>query len=323
MRVLITGGSGFIGTNLVSAYLSNGGNVELLNLDRKAPFIPAHAKFWRQHDFLDAAATLSVVREFQPQVVIHLAARADCDEDTTLEKGYPDNTVAVSNLLAAVRQTSSIRRLVVTSTQYVFRPAGARMPADDLDYDPHTIYGQSKVITEELTRSAALDCSWLIIRPTTVWGPWCLRYKEGFLKVLKRGLYFHPNVRECVRSYGYVGNVCWQIQELVKRPDSDVHAQAWYVGDRPAALERWVNAFSQALTGKNVKKCPLPLMQMLARYGDLHLRLFGKRFLMDTTRLGSMIEDYMTPMEKTFRLLGEAPYSLDEGVKATVDWVNS
>src|SRR6266576_2667059 len=172
MKVLVTGGSGFIGTNVVEA-LSRKGNT-ILNYSLHAPLNSEQIQYWRAGDILDQVATTTAFQEFQPERVLHLAARAECDENTTVESGYRVNTDGTRNVLDAIRATASVERTIVTSTQFVCAPG--RLPKNDTDYFPETVYGQSKVITEQLTRAANLPTCWTIVRPTNIWGPWHMRY---------------------------------------------------------------------------------------------------------------------------------------------------
>ena len=176
MRWLVTGGGGFIGTRLVQEALSLGHEVCALSL--LPPVNPEHGKFWRRTDILDAGAVAREVADFQPHVVFHLAARTDCVETITVEEGYRVNTDGVANLLAALRGCSSLKHLVMTSSQFVCGPG--YHPRHDEDYHPVTVYGQSKVITEQLTRRADPSCCWTLVRPTNIWGPWHPRYLTEF-----------------------------------------------------------------------------------------------------------------------------------------------
>ena len=78
MRLLITGGSGFIGTNLVEFYSRKG--VTLLNLDWNPPLDTAQKPTWRECDIMDQPTVRRHFEEFKPTHVVHLAARADTDE---------------------------------------------------------------------------------------------------------------------------------------------------------------------------------------------------------------------------------------------------
>ena len=119
-KILITGGSGFIGTNLIE--FLRGKNVKLLNLDVHQPLCSKHVSYWKKQDILNFSTLMKLFQEFRPQCVIHLAARTDCDENTTVEKDYRVNTVGTENVIAAIKATPSVSRVVITSTQYVCRP---------------------------------------------------------------------------------------------------------------------------------------------------------------------------------------------------------
>lgn len=318
MRILVTGGSGFIGTNLIELLREKA--CQLLNLDITEPYMPAHAAYWQQADILDTTQVRRIVVDFAPEAVIHLAARAECDENTTVEEGYQVNTLGTQNLLEAVK-AAPVRRLIVTSTQFVCAPG--RFPKNDEDYFPGTVYGQSKVVTEQLTRKAGLQCCWTIVRPTNVWGPWHFRYRREFWRVLERGFYAHPGKEPVIRSYGYVGNVVHQMWRILEMPVDAVNGKTLYVGDRPTNLMNWVNGFSKALRGREVRTVPRPLMRLLALIGDLPTWMTGKPFLINSSRFRSMVTDYPTPMEPTLDLLGENPVSLQAGIDETVSWLKS
>ncbi len=319
MKLLVTGGSGFIGTNLIEVLEREGH--EILNYSLHPPLNPAQQRYWRAGDILDPAQTRAAFREFQPTHVLHLAGRAECDENLTLEEGYRVNIDGTRHVLEAIRETPSVERTIITSSQFVCAPG--RLPDGDTDYFPETVYGQSKVVTEKLTRDVDLACTWTIVRPTNIWGPWHLRYRREFWRVVARGLYVHPGRQPVIRCYGYVKNVVHQMQKIfAARPDL-VHRQTIYLGDRPVNLLDYVNGFSRALTGKDVRVVPRPLMRVFALLGDIPTRLTRKPFLINSSRLRSMTTDYITPMERTFQLFGENPYPLAQGIDETVQWLRS
>ena len=203
MRLLVTGASGFIGTNYIDFHKQQ--NCELINLDIQPPLKKEHERFFKKVDIMEPSALESAFAEFSPTHVVHMAARAECDENTTVEDGYAVNTIGTQNVLDAIKKTPSVERMIMVSTQYVAGPG--RLPKHDEDYFPHTVYGQSKVITEQLTREAGLNCTWTFVRPTNIWGPWHMRYRREAWRVINKGVYLHPGGKPVVRSYGYVGNL--------------------------------------------------------------------------------------------------------------------
>ena len=317
-RWLVTGGSGFIGANLMTELLRR--NEAVLNLDQQPPLAAAHQAVWRHTDLLDAAALRAAFADWRPTHVIHLAARTECDETTTVEAGYRANTEGTSNVLSAIRQTPGIERVIITSSQYVCGPD--HFPKDMQDYGPHTVYGQSKVITEQLTRAANLPCTWTLIRPTNIWGPWHMRYRREAWAVIRKGLYLHPAGKPVVRCYGYVGNIVHYILKIMAAPPAVVQAQTFYLGDPPLNIYEWANAFALGLTGRPARKVPRPLLRAIGAAGDL-LGLCGLKFPLTTSRYRSMTSDYLCPMDATYAVLGPPPISLQQGVAETLAWLNS
>ena len=312
----LTGASGFIGTNLVPTLIAAGWRV--INYDSVPPLRSAHQPHHRRGDILDSAALVRALQEFQPEAVIHLAARTDCREDTTIND-YVVNTHGTRHVLEAIKKTASVKRAIITSSQYVCGPG--RLPVSDTDYFPTTTYGASKVIAEQLTRAADLPFSWVIIRPVNTWGPYHMRYAREFWEIVRRGWYFHPNLRSPIRCYGHVGNVTWQIQRLLDLPDASIHQRVLYVGDRPAPIDRWVFGFHRAIRGAEPRKLPAAVLHALALIGDSISVVTRRPFFLSSSRLRSMTEDYLVENAETFRLLGEPPWTLDQGIRQTVDWL--
>jgi nucleoside-diphosphate-sugar epimerase len=289
---------------------------EVINLDVAPPLFAPHRPLWSAADLLDRDALIEAFDAFQPETVVHLAAATDCNPKLDLSF-YSANTEGTSNLLNAVQRTRSIERLIVTSTQFVCGPK--HRPSSDVDYGPHTTYGASKVITEQATREADLHCAWSIIRPTNIWGPWLLRHLP-FYRLMRRGLYLHP-AGECIRTWGFVGNVVDQIFRLLDLPADLAHGKTVYVGDPPRPLREISNAFSQGFRGKDVRVAPSWLLRGTARGGDL-LRAVGVPFPLTTERFHSMIDDYIVDMDPTYELLGPPAFSIEDGVQAVADWLD-
>ncbi len=319
MKVLITGGSGFIGTNLIEALIQR--QHEIMNLDIAEPCDQSQKDYWCSVDLMDAKALNKAFDHFQPDWVIHLAARADCDEKTTVEEGYSANTVGHQNLLDAVKSTNSVNRLIVTSSQYVSGPQ--HTPTTDNDYAPVTVYGQSKVITEQLTRTADLQCCWTIIRPTNIWGPWHSRYQKEFWEIAAKNLYFHPGGAPVRRCYGYVGNLVFHIERILEVEREKVDRQVFYMSDLADDIYIWANAFCVSLGGKPARKIPRFILRSLGMIGDIISCITKKPFYITSSRVKSMTSDYLVPgwIEKTFEVLGTPPHRLQDAVQHTVSWL--
>lgn len=313
-RVLVTGGSGFIGTNLLSHLAAS--KVEVANLDPIPPFDARHRPLWHQGSVMDRETVDDLLQSFRPHHVIHLAGRVDV-EGTTLED-YAVNSDGTANILASASRSPSVQRTIITSTQFVCRPG--YVPKNDEDYAPHTVYGQSKIEAERITRAVDSTTPWTIVRPTTIWGPWDLRYRQQFYNILDRGLYLHPGGRPCLRSYGFVGNLVYELEAILAAPSDLVDRKTFYVGDPMMNLVDFVDEFSSQVTGHPARRVPSGMVRTLGLVGD-GLAAIGMRFPISSSRYKSMTEDYYVPLQPTLDLVGPLPHSLTDGVAKTVRWL--
>lgn len=106
-KILITGGSGFIGTNLIEHLLKKT-DAELLTFDINEPKIDSHNRFWKRVDIREYEELREKIVEYKPDIVIHLAARTDL-RGLTL-KDYDANMTGVSNLLKAIDEAGTVQR---------------------------------------------------------------------------------------------------------------------------------------------------------------------------------------------------------------------
>ncbi|MFL6153811.1 MAG: NAD-dependent epimerase/dehydratase family protein [Ornithinibacter sp.] len=307
----MTGGSGFIGTHLVGKLLAHGRTV--VNLDRLPPKIAAHEPSWRRTDLLDIEDTAKALADLPDYVLVHLAARTDTTSDHVDD--YRDNHEATGNLLDAAQGTPLVHA-VVASTQYVIRPG---VPVEDLlAYDPHTAYGESKVLVERRVR-AEHDLPWTLVRPTNVWGPWHPAFPTELWRYIAKGVYVHPRQAPVIRAYAWVGTVIEQIQGLVEHRQ-EAAGQTYYLGDPPIQMREWVDAFAVGLRGAPAREVPAAFFRLAAHAGDLLVRA-GLRAPMTSRRWTSMSTNDAVPMQPTFDLLGRPTADWHDGVRETVDWL--
>jgi UDP-glucose 4-epimerase len=154
MRALVTGGAGFIGSNLVDALLARGDEVTIVddlttgrreNLDGA---LAGGAELLEQ-DIGDAGALAGVFERARPEVVFHLAAQIDVRRSVA-ETAFDArvNVEGTVNMLEAARG-AGVRRFVNTSTGGAIYGEGRILPApEDHPVAPEAPYGQSKFAAE-------------------------------------------------------------------------------------------------------------------------------------------------------------------------------
>ena len=316
MKVLVTGSSGFIGSALVRALAAD--RVSVAALDRNPSKAIEGLAAAYVCDILDADRLRFYVKEFSPEIIVHLAARADLDGSTI--QGYAANVDGVRNLLGAMREAGTVRRAIWTSSQMVCRPG--YVPRDQMDYQPHTIYGQSKVLTEKIVReedSAGLE--WCLVRPTTVWGPGMSAHYRRLLHMIARGRYFHVGHGPYFKSYGYIDNVVHEYRQVMRASAEQIHRRTFYLADyEPIDLVAWCDAFQRALGGPPIRHMPRALAITLARCGDA-INMAGLRtFPFNSFRLNNVLTEYRFDMSATETICGPLPVNFHEGVAKTAKW---
>jgi nucleoside-diphosphate-sugar epimerase len=319
-RILITGGSGFVGTNLVQHCRDRGDRV--LNLDPLPPRNSRHGEHWRKADLLDAGSLAEAIRDFRPRFLYHLAARTDLEEKERLS-GYAANTDGVATLLDAIGRCGTVERAIFASSQLVCRIGYT--PRNESDYAPNTLYGESKVLGEKIVRERdGAGVEWCIVRPTTAWGPWCNPPQRKFLELIRKGRYFHVGNGKLRKSYGYVGNLCHQLVALMEADKSRILRKTFYLADyEPISLRDWADAFQRELGAPKIRTCPLPLAKSAAVLGDVIQGMGVKDFPFTSFRLGNILAEYVFDLSATREIVPGLPCSMEEGVKETVRWLLS
>lgn len=313
-KVLVTGASGFIGTNLLEDLISKG--YEVRNLDWKKPKIKEREEVWNNVDITDYLTFEKAVMEYHPDYIIHLAARTDLDGKTL--EDYSANVIGAENLMKIVQNLPDLKKVIITSSKFVTR--NGYKVKNQFDYCPHTVYGQSKVETEKKVWENKPKCDWCIIRPTSIWGPWFGVPYRNFFDMVMRRMYFHIGHIKCHKTYGYIGNAIYQIESLLFNKTPDENNKVFYIGDEPAyEINEWADEIANEL-GFKIPTMPVWFVKSLAKFGDF-LGVFGIHFPMQSFRYENMTNDGINDMGNTYVIAPEMRYTRLEGTRNTIAWI--
>jgi len=162
MKILIIGGSGFIGTNLLQYFRKQANSdLEFTYLKNKIPFSNGH-----KLDITENDKTIKLISKINPDVVIHTVALTNvdlCETDNALADSI--NVVGTQNVVDGCKITKS--KIAYVSTSYVFDGKKQKYFEEDQPA-PANYYGITKFKGEELVKNSNLP--YLILRTDQPYG---------------------------------------------------------------------------------------------------------------------------------------------------------
>lgn len=316
-KILITGGSGFIGSNLVDYFCSK--NFEVINFDIHKPRNPQYNNIWFKGDILNTNDLAKCFAEFNPDYVVHLAARTDLDEKKSL-KGYAANIEGVQNIVDIINTYPSIKRTIYASSRMVCKID--YIPTSFDDYCPPNLYGESKVLGEKIVNTAAKH-DYVIVRPTSIWGPYFEIPYRTFFDTVKKNVFFIPKNHHPKKSFGFVLNTVVQLEKMLFAPNESLEKN-YYLSDYPAIdLKEWADLVSIRFNNKKSREIPMLPLKIAAKMGDILQQIGWRNPPLTTFRLNNLITHMVYDTSTLEKLCGNLPYSLEQGVKITIDWMES
>ena len=223
MKILVTGGAGFIGSHLAEHLLTAGH--QLILIDNFEPSYPAaeksenltgvlssgHIELVRV-DICDTEVLKHVMKAQAPEAVVHLAALAGVRSSFDRPLDYVRINVAGTMAVLEACLHSRVRRLVFASSSSIYGARRTPFREDHVDNTPVSPYGGTKLAGERLCQAYAGLGSLTVVclRLFSVYGPRqrpdlaCRRFIEG---IVGRRLITILGNGNCQRDYTYIGDI--------------------------------------------------------------------------------------------------------------------
>jgi UDP-glucose 4-epimerase len=308
VRVLVTGGAGFIGSNLVFALIGAGHEVGVVDDLSSGKIANLHPAAWfRKLDILDPSLP-AVVAEFAPDAVVHLAAQPSVSASFADPGRNHAVNVDGTRKVARTARTAGARRMVSASSAAVYgEPAVVPLP-ETAPKAPTNPYGDSKLTAELalIEELAATDTDFASFRFSNVYGPRQDSKGEGGVVAIfsdhmtEGGTVTVNGDGHQTRDFIFVGDVVAAISEALVSEErlavSGVDGPAYNVstGDEVSVLD---------LAGR---------MRATARY--------TKEFVHAPAPEGDVARSALDPT-KAHEVFGwRARTSLDAGLELTMAW---
>jgi len=310
MKILVAGGSGFIGSRLVDCLLERGHEVVILDLVVN----PRFQQITVQGDVADAQIVARCVKG--TDLVFNLAAQHR-DDVFPIERYYETNVKGMRVICEAM-SAHGVKRLVFTSSVAVYG-----FKTDDGDEEtprePENHYGRSKLEAEDaMNEWLAADPSriGLTIRPCAVFGP---RNRGNIYNLLAQVMsrrFLMVGTGENRKSIAYLENIVQAILFLSELPSTTVVNYA----DKPdLTMNEFVRLTCDA-GNVSVPRLRLPkaLAMLVGQALDLVARASGRTFPLSAVRVTKFCSNSVINADRIRRIGFVPPHSLNDGLRATI-----
>ena len=304
MKILVTGGAGFIGSHIVDQYITAGHEVAIVdNLweegGGKETNINPQARFFYT-DITDEAAMERVFNEIRPEVVNHQAAQpsvAISTRDPRLDARV--NVLGLLNVLANCTRVGT-RKIIFASSGASYGTSDLQPVDEQTPQRPESPYGITKMVAEHYLRywHEENGLNYTALRYGNVYGPRQDPNGEaGVIAIFARRMLAHEPVRidwdgEQKKDYVYVGDVAHASLLALDHGDNDIFCIGTGKGTS-------VNELYRAMT--QIISYQVEIVRASKRPGDIYLSYFN--------------------CSKAERCLGWKPQvTLEEGMRDTVQF---
>lgn len=243
-RVLITGATGFIGSNVVAAGLALGVEIHALSAEGAIPGV----KSWPVR-VEDRRAVSEVVSSIRPEAVLHLAAAGTTYGSSSITELLTVNVAGLDSLLAAIAEVGACP-VVIAGSGFEYAPQ-ERAIAETDKIGPVTAYGVSKAAATLTAQMYAGLMPITLLRIFSVFGvgerePHLLPYIVG---CTKQGLSADLTPGGQVRDYVYAGDVAECFWRTLASPPADGRLRVLNVGSgRTMTLREFVELAARELS---------------------------------------------------------------------------
>ena len=322
MKILVTGGGGFVGGYIVERLLARGYAVRSIGRSPQ-PKLVAKGVEVMCGDLTDATAVSAACEGVD--AVFHVAARAGVWG--SWESFYGPNVIGTRNVLSACRKWQ-VKRLVYTSTpSVVFNGDSIRGGDESLPYGKNWLchYAETKALAEQEALAANSEKLQVVaLRPHLIFGPGDPHLLPRVVESVKAGRLRIVGDGSAKVDVSYVGNVADAHLDAFDALERGKGAgQAYFISQgEPVDLWPWLNSILEGLGQPPLtQKIPLPLAYGIGALCEGAWKVLRRRTDPPITRFVAveLAKDHYFDIRKAQHVLGYQPrVPMNEALKLTI-----
>lgn len=311
MKILVTGGSGFIGTRLVDLLLAQ--NHEVVIFDKVKS-----DKYPELSTVADVRCVDSLINAAKGMDCIYNLAAEHADNVSPISLYYDVNVQGAVNVIKAAEE-NSLKNIIFTSSVAIYG-LDRGSPNESIDAQPFNDYGHSKYQAElefnkwfEADKSRTLT----IVRPAVVFGEENRGNVYNLISQIVSGRFMMVGSGDNCKSMGYVGNVACFLSEQINNISGH---KVFNYADKPDLSATEIVSIVKSemeITGKSLT-LPYSLGLLGGYTFDLLSKVTGKKFPVSSVRIRKFCADTTIDASAAMDSGFKPPYSLEEGLKAMI-----
>lgn len=311
MKVLVTGGSGFIGTRLVEILLKEQHDVKIFD---KRPSI-VYPELVIIGDVRDKNA---MIEAFKGMDVIYNLAAEHAD-NVTPKSLYTDvNIGGAENVVAAVK-ANNIKHIVFTSTVAIYGRHQLN-PNESFEAQPTNEYGRTKYEAEKVFVKWAgknTDNSLTIVRPSVVFGEKNVGNVHRLIEQIAKGKFMMIGDGKNKKSMGYVGNISLFLASKANaEPGVNIYN---FAGKPDLSTEETVAIIKDELSIPSKMPHVPEWVGLIGGYAfDALSKITGRKYPISTVRIKKFTADTIVSTEKLRESGFVDAYTLEEGLRRMI-----
>jgi len=315
MKILVTGGSGFIGTRLVGELLAAGHDVHILDKANSLRF----PHITTLGDVRDREQVDQSIRGMD--LVYHLAA--EHRDDVRPVSLYYDVNVDGSRNVGEACAKHGVSRLIFTSSVAVYG-LNAGEPSEESAVNPFNDYSRSKLQAETVLRQSREGCPTMtlaIVRPTVVFGEENRGNVYNLIHQIVTGRFFMVGKGENKKSMAYVGNITNFLRFLGMCDPAPV--QVFNYADKPdISMNEFVGIVRKLIKKQSalLPRIPYFLGMLGGACFDMAALLTGKTFPISRIRIRKFCADTTINIDRLKETDFVPPFTLQKGLERFVDY---
>lgn len=311
MKVLVIGGSGFIGTRLVDELIEQGHDVSIFDVNRseKYPLLTHQGDVRSLKELTSATAG--------HDVIYNLAAEHR-DDVTPLSLYHDVNVEGAKNTVEAAK-ANNIQTIIFTSTVAIYG-LNKDCPDENFPAEPFNEYGRSKWAAEQVFRAwkdSDPNSSLTIVRPAVVFGEGNRGNVYNLIAQISTGRFIMIGNGQNKKSMGYVGNIANFLSLQLNQTGYAVYNFC----DKPdLSSEEIANTIAENLNIRLPRfKLPLLVGVCAGTLFDVAAKLTGKKFPISAIRIRKFAAETTISTEALNNTGYKSKFSLREGINRMIE----